>query len=77
MINFPLYGTATEVFARGRPPAELAYRIENMMALHQRPHLMPTFLANHDVDRFLSGGKETGLRQNLLKLIALPGLPGI
>ncbi|MCZ8208351.1 MAG: alpha-amylase family glycosyl hydrolase [Aquidulcibacter sp.] len=77
MINFPLYGTATDVFARGRPPAELAYRIENMMALHQRPHLMPTFLDNHDVDRFLSGGTETGLRQNLLLMMTLPGIPVI
>ena len=77
MINFPLYGTATDVFARGRPPAELAFRIENMMALHQRPHLMASFLDNHDVDRFLSGGTETGLRQNLLMLMTLPGIPVI
>jgi glycosidase len=74
MINFPLYGTATDVFARGRPPAELAFRIESMMALHQRPHLMPSFLDNHDVDRFLSGGTETGLRQNLLMMMT-PCLP--
>jgi hypothetical protein len=77
MINFPLYGTATDVFARGRPPAELAFRIENMMALHQRPHLMPSFLDNHDVDRFLSGGTEIGLRQNLLMMMTLPGIPVI
>lgn len=77
MINFPLYGTATDVFARGRPPAELAWRIENMMTLHKRPHLMPTFLDNHDVDRFLSGGTETGLRQNLMLLMTLPGIPVI
>lgn len=77
MINFPLFGTATDVFARGRPPAELAWRIENMMALHPRPHLMPSFLDNHDVDRFLSGGTETGLRQNLLMMMTLPGIPVI
>lgn len=77
MINFPLYGTALDVFARGRPPAELAWRIDTMMALHPRPHLMPTFLDNHDVDRFLSGGTETGLRQGLLMLMTLPGIPVI
>jgi hypothetical protein len=48
-----------------------------MMALHQRPHLMPSFLDNHDVDRFLSGGTEIGLRQNLLMMMTLPGIPVI
>ncbi len=77
MLNFPLYGTATDVFARGRPPAELAWRIENMMALHKQPHLMANFLDNHDVDRFLNGGTETGLRQSLLMIMTLPGIPVI
>ncbi|MFS8064288.1 MAG: alpha-amylase family glycosyl hydrolase, partial [Luteimonas sp.] len=66
MINFPLYGTLGDVFARGRPTAELGYRIRDMMALHARPQLMPTFVDNHDVDRFLAGGSDAGLRQALL-----------
>jgi hypothetical protein len=37
MINFPLYGTLGDVFARGRPTAELAYRIRNMMQVHAKP----------------------------------------
>lgn len=77
MINFPLYGTLGDVFARGRPPAELAHRIDNMMKVHARPHLMPSFVDNHDVDRFLSGGNEAGLKQALLLLMTLPGIPTI
>ena len=77
MINFPLHGTALDVFAKGRPPAELAARIDSMMKVHASPHLMPTFLDNHDVDRFLAGGTEAGLKQGLLLLMTLPGIPTI
>ncbi len=75
MLNFPLYGAFNDVFARGRPPAELGHRIERTMALHARPHRMPTFVDNHDVDRFLAGGNEAGLKQALLAMFTLPGIP--
>ncbi|KAB8168052.1 hypothetical protein FKV24_016455 [Lysobacter maris] len=77
MINFPLYGSLGEVFARGRPSAELAYRIDSMMALHADPWRMPSFVDNHDVDRFLAGGSEAGLKQALLAMLTLPGIPVI
>ena len=77
MINFPLYGSLGEVFARGRPTAELAHRIESMMRIHPRPHLNPSFLDNHDVDRFLAGGSEAALKQALLAMLTLPGIPVI
>ncbi|MCI4566810.1 alpha-amylase family glycosyl hydrolase [Lysobacter sp. CFH 32150] len=75
MLNFPLYGTAVDVFARGRPTAELAHRIRSMMAVHAQPHLMPSFIDNHDVDRFLASGNVAGLKQGLLLLMTLPGIP--
>ena len=77
MINFPLHGTLGDVFARGHAPAELAHRIESTMTVHERPHLMPTFIDNHDVDRFLAAGTEPGLRQALLAMLTLPGIPVI
>lgn len=77
MINFPLYGTLGDVFARGRPTAELGWRIGSMMRVHARPHLMSTFVDNHDVDRFLAGGGEPGLKQALLAIMTLPGIPTI
>ncbi len=76
MLNFPLYATAGDVFARGRPTADLGYRVASMMAVHARPHLMVTFLDNHDVERFLAGGTQAGLKQGLL-LMTLPGIPTI
>lgn len=38
---------------------------------------MPSFVDNHDVDRFLASGDETGLRQALLAMLTLPGIPVI
>ena len=77
VINFPLYGSLGDVFARGRPTAELGQRIASMMRVHARPHLMPSFVDNHDVDRFLGGGDVAGLQQALLAILTLPGIPTI
>jgi len=77
MLNFPLYGALGDVFARGHAPAVLGDRITRMMKLHRRPHLMPSFIDNHDVDRFLAGGSQAGLQQALLALMTLPGIPVI
>ena len=75
MLNFPLYGTLGDVFARAQPTAELAHRISSIMQVHAQPHLMPSFVDNHDVDRFLSGGSVAGLKQALLSIFTLPGIP--
>lgn len=77
MLNFPLYGTSADVFARGHATAELSHRIDSMMRLYPEPHLMPSFIDNHDVDRFLVNGDLDGLKQNLLLIMTLPGIPVI
>lgn len=77
MLNFPLYGTSTDVFARGHASAELSHRIDSMMRLYPEPHLMPSFVDNHDVDRYLVNGDLDGLKQNLLLIMTLPGIPVI
>jgi glycosidase len=77
MLNFPLYGTSADVFARGHATAELSHRIDSMMRLFPEPHLMPSFIDNHDVDRFLVNGNLDGLKQNLLLIMTLPGIPVI
>ncbi|MEO7252268.1 MAG: alpha-amylase family glycosyl hydrolase, partial [Arenimonas sp.] len=77
MLNFPLYASIGDAFARGRPTAELSYRIASMMRVHEQPELMPSFLDNHDVDRFLAGGGQAGMKQALLLMMTLPGIPTI
>lgn len=75
MINFPLYGTGIDIFAKGHPTREMRHRIETMMRVHESPHLMPSFVDNHDVDRFLANGGMAALQQNLLLIMTLPGIP--
>ncbi|WNG20559.1 alpha-amylase family glycosyl hydrolase [Cystobacter fuscus] len=75
MLDFPLYRTTGDVFARGAPTSQLGYRMTRSAAAFPRPHLMPTFLDNHDVDRFLKGGSEAALRQALLFMMTVPGIP--
>ena len=77
MLNFPLYASLGDVMARGAPTAVLGHRIQNTMQVHRQPHRMATFVDNHDVDRFLAGGSVAGLRQALLALMTLPGIPVI
>ena len=75
MLNFPLYGSVGEVMARARPTQELGERIRQMMRVHSDPHRMPSFIDNHDVDRFLKAGNEVALRQSLALIMTLPGIP--
>ncbi|WP_396270721.1 alpha-amylase family glycosyl hydrolase [Ideonella sp.] len=75
MLNFPLYGSGSEVFGRGAPTAVLGDRITRMVKVHPRLHWMPSFVDNHDVDRALAGSSVRGLEQHLLALMSLPGIP--
>ncbi len=77
MLNFPLYGSLGDVMARGQATQQLGERIRLMMKLHSDPHRMPSFVDNHDVDRFLKGGNEVALRQSLAAIMTLPGIPTI
>lgn len=77
MLNFPLYGSLQDVFARGAPTAVLGHRIASMVRRHPRLRWMPSFVDNHDLDRFLAGGSEAGLKQALLAIFTLPGVPVI
>ncbi|HEX8828785.1 MAG TPA: alpha-amylase family glycosyl hydrolase [Xanthobacteraceae bacterium] len=75
MLNYPLYGTIGDVLNAKHPTSELGYRIQNMMQVFKRPYLMPTFLDNHDVDRFLADGTMAALQQGLVLIMTLPGIP--
>ena len=77
MLDFPLYGSTLDVFARGHPSAELGQRLRALRARAGDPQRTPRFVDNHDVDRFLAGGSEAGLKQALLLILSLPGIPVI
>jgi glycosidase len=78
MLNFPLYAGLVDVFARGRAPAELQRRVQDMVAANTRgidPRRLPSFIDNHDVDRWLAVSGEPAMKQALLALMTLPGIP--
>lgn len=77
LLNFPLYGEIDQVFAAGRPTAQLTYRLGKAMDRSRFPNplLTPNFIDNHDVRRFLSVSDRDGLAQALAFLFTAPGIP--
>jgi glycosidase len=79
VLAFPLYGEIGRVFAGAQPTTFLTYRLGKLMdpALYPDPHVLPTFIDNHDVRRFLSITSPTGedLLQALAFLFTAPGIP--
>ena len=78
MLNFPLYAGLVDVFARGIAPTELRRRLQEMVAADARgidPRRLPSFIDNHDVDRWLAVSGEPAMKQALLALMTLPGIP--
>ncbi|WP_067656632.1 alpha-amylase family glycosyl hydrolase [Ferrimonas marina] len=77
VIGFPLYFELGRVLAQGQPPAQLAYRLRQHMALYPDPYVIPNFIDNHDTPRFLASGSEAGLQQALGLIFTIPGIPVI
>ena len=79
VLAFPLYGEIGRVFAGSQPTAFMSYRLGKLMdpTLYPNPSLIPTFIDNHDVRRFLSISSPTGedLLQALAFLFTVPGIP--
>lgn len=77
VIAFPLYFDINAVLAEGRPPALLGYRIQQHSSLFENPHLLPTFINNHDTKRFLAAGSVEAFIQAYALLFTIPGVPVI
>ncbi|MCT6698108.1 alpha-amylase family glycosyl hydrolase [Rheinheimera sp. 4Y26] len=76
VIAFPLYFDINAVLAEGRPPALLGYRLGEHTQF-ATPHLLPTFLNNHDTKRFLAAGSVDAFIQAYALLFTIPGIPVI
>lgn len=77
VIAFPLYFELNRVLAEGQPPAQLAYRLAQHSQLFAEPHRLPTFLNNHDTNRFLAAGSPAAFLQAYAVLFTVPGIPVI
>lgn len=77
VINFPLYEEMQRVFAGGMPTSYLAFRLAAQRRYFGEPNLAPTFVDNHDVERFLAGGTIDAYRQAYTLILTTPGIPTI
>ncbi|MBI5202974.1 MAG: DUF3459 domain-containing protein [Elusimicrobia bacterium] len=77
VLNFPLAEDLRATFAKGAPPARLAYRLGSLVRNFQGGRGSVNFIDNHDMTRFLAEGSREGLEQALAALLTLPGLPVI
>jgi glycosidase len=76
-LNFPLHFTLKDVFAGGRPTHQLAYRLDSAFRVHKDPYRLLNFVDNHDLPRFLAGGSLDALKQGLMFILTIPGVPVI
>ena len=77
VISFPLHHELKTVFAQGAPTDHLAYRISQHMTVYDNPHIIPTFIDNHDMARFLASGDIDGFKQAIATILTIPGIPVI
>ncbi|PYH42944.1 alpha-amylase [Aspergillus saccharolyticus JOP 1030-1] len=75
--NFPLYYTILDAFTRGNPSA-LFQRIALVQDLCTDVPAMPTFIENHDVDRFAFANDDLTLAKNAITFEMLyDGIPWV
>ncbi|RPH66576.1 MAG: alpha-amylase, partial [Myxococcaceae bacterium] len=79
LLAYPLYSEINRVFTGGQPTSYLTYRLGRFMdpALYPNPYASPTFLDNHDNQRFLALGSRRAMIQALAFLFTIPGIPVI
>ncbi|WP_016956049.1 alpha-amylase family glycosyl hydrolase [Catenovulum agarivorans] len=76
-INFPLYKEIENIFAGGKPTAQLSYRLELAQKVYADTGKLVNFIDNHDVVRFLQAGNIDGFKQAYVLLFTTPGIPVI
>lgn len=76
-LNFPLHFDLQSVFAQGSPTRQLSYRLEKAFSLYKDPARLLNFVDNHDRPRFLTIGSPAALKQALMFILTIPGIPVI
>lgn len=78
LVDFPLYFALNDVFKDGQSVERLTNMIEECHNLYEAPHLMGTFIDNHDVPRFVNQlyfFPEERLKQALAFMMTYTGIP--
>ncbi len=76
-IGFPLYHEVNQVFSAGAPTQQLAFRLQAHMEQYDNPYLVPNFIDNHDVERFMASGSEQSFLLAYTLMMTVPGVPVI
>lgn len=76
MLDFPLMTELRRVFKEGKPTQMLEYRLQQRENYFSGKRLI-TFVDNHDMERFLKGVSMRDLKQALLVIMTIPGIPSI
>ena len=77
LLAYPLYSEINRVFTGGQPTSYLSYRLGRFMdpSLYPNPYATPTFIDNHDNQRFLAVGSRKAMIQALALIFTIPGIP--
>jgi glycosidase len=77
LLAYPLYSEINRVFTAGQPTSYLTYRLGRFMdrSVYPNPYVTPTFIDNHDNQRFLAVASRKAMIQALALLFTLPGIP--
>ena len=77
LLAYPLYSEINRVFTGGQPTSYMTYRLGRYMdpTLFPNPYVTPTFIDNHDNQRFLAAGSRKAMIQALAFIFTIPGIP--
>ena len=77
ILNFPLNTAINRVFIEKKPTSTLSFRMKSIQENFQRSDQLLNFIDNHDAARLLSKSDRQTMRQALLFIMTIPGVPVI
>ncbi|MCX7882581.1 MAG: alpha-amylase family glycosyl hydrolase [Brevinematales bacterium] len=77
VLNFALQQEIKRVFAEGGETSLMTYRFSALKKNFRNIHYLLNFIDNHDMNRFLQGATVPALKQALVFLFTIPGIPVI
>ena len=77
ILNFPLNTAINRVFIEKKPTSTLSFRIKSIQENFQRSDQLLNFIDNHDAPRLLAKSDRQTMRQALLFIMTIPGVPVI
>jgi glycosidase len=77
ILNFPLSTAINRVFIEKKSTSTLSFRMKSIQESFQRSDQLLNFIDNHDAPRLLTKSDRQTMRQALLFIMTIPGVPVI